>query len=185
MGKGQFAELTAGLLARKGEAMPAAAGFAAHNVVSTRFGAEKEVSKSLPKEAEAGVIDRPLTAEERNVSEPNFDTGQEMSQLSPRDAQAYLEGKLRADTASVFEELECDHLPRVRKTGSPKKRAAVTLRLNTTQYLCLKMAGAKLRRTNQDILVDALDMYLASLADGELKDCTCLQKLIKEELSMK
>ena len=184
MAKGQFAELTAGLLARKGEAMPAAAGFAAHNVVSTQFGAQNEKAEPVKTQAAAGVIDRPLTPQEQHAVEPKVDVERDVSQLSPRDAQAHLEAKLRADSATVFDELECDHLPRVRKTGSPKKRAAVTLRLNTTQYLCLKMAGAKMRRTNQDILVEALDMYLASLADNELKDCSCLQKLIKEELSM-
>jgi len=185
MAKGQFAELTAGLLARKGEAVPAAAGFAAHNVVSTKFGAKDKPAETTPVQQDAGVIDRPLTSQERDTAKPDSDKGKDVSKLSPREAQEHLEAKLRADSATVFDELECDHLPRVRKTGSPKKRAAVTLRLNTTQYLCLKMAGAKMRRTNQDILVEALDMYLASLADGELKDCTCLQKLIKEELSMK
>jgi len=185
MGKGQFAELTAGLLARKGEAVPAAAGFAAHNVVSTKFGAQDSAPDVKQQEPDAGVIDRPLTSQERQAAAPKADKQNDVAKLSPREAQEHLEAQLRADSATVFDELECDHLPRVRKTGGPKKRAAVTLRLNTTQYLCLKMAGAKMRRTNQDILVEALDMYLASLADGELKDCTCLQKLIKEELSMK
>ena len=185
MAKGQFAELTAGLLARKGEAVPAAAGFAANNVVSTTFGPPKPATAPVQAQPDVGVIDRPLTSHEREGAESKPDIKKDVSKLSPREAQAHLEAKLRADSATVFEELECDHLPRVRKTGGPKKRAAVTLRLNTTQYLCLKMVGAKMRRTNQDILVEALDMYLASLADGELKDCTCLQKFIKEELSMK
>ena len=62
-------------------------------------------------------------------------------------------------------------------------RAAVTLRLEPTRYLCLKMAAAKTRRTSQDILTIALDRYLKSISNQELDDCVCLKKLINGEPS--
>jgi hypothetical protein len=65
---------------------------------------------------------------------------------------------------------------------NPQKRAAVTLRLGEIRYLCLKMATAKLRTTNQELLTEALDKYLQSLAADTLKDCTCLRKLIEEDI---
>jgi predicted DNA-binding protein len=41
---------------------------------------------------------------------------------------------------------------------------AVTVRLDPERYERLKIHGAKTRRTNQDILVEALDAYFAAKA---------------------
>lgn len=42
---------------------------------------------------------------------------------------------------------------------------AVTVRLDPNRYERMKVHGARRRRTNQDILVEALDRYFASLAE--------------------
>ncbi len=42
----------------------------------------------------------------------------------------------------------------------PKDTVAITVRLDEDRYVQLKVLGARTRRTNQDILVAALDAYL-------------------------
>jgi hypothetical protein len=51
------------------------------------------------------------------------------------------------------------------KPGAPKGTGgtiAVTVRLDPERYEKLKLHGIRTRRTNQDILVQALDAYLAN-----------------------
>ena len=55
-----------------------------------------------------------------------------------------------------------------RRRSCPPRGAAgtiaVTVRLDPERYERLKIHGAKTRRTNQDILVEALDAYFAAKA---------------------
>jgi predicted transcriptional regulator len=50
-----------------------------------------------------------------------------------------------------------------RGAGAPPP-PPVTVRLDPERYERLKIHGAKTRRTNQDILVEALDAYFAAKA---------------------
>ncbi len=60
------------------------------------------------------------------------------------------------------------HVPHDHATA-PRRRTAVTVRLDETRYLRLKLTGARLHRTNQDILTAALDAYLAVLGVEEIE----------------
>ena len=217
MSKSDFASLTAGLLARKGEALPAAAGFTSQNVVSTNFGESQAVAEDIcqdmalaqhlpkPSVKEAKAPDTPPVPKPSKrpkiVAQKSAEAAEKPAEpiVKPVQAKAEkvapkaVESQAKPAPKSVVAKPSfgkrgevdcepCDQIDTIRKTADPEKRAAVTLRLDPTRYFCLKMAGARARRTNQDILTEALDLYLAKLSDEELKDCNCLRKFIREEL---
>ena len=220
MSKSDFASLTAGLLARKGEALPAAAGFTSQNVVSTNFGQSQAVVEDICQDMALAQHLPKRSAEDAKTAEPQIApkakpahkpkvVAQKPAEAPAKPAASIVKAlPAKADKPMArgaeskappappkpvvakpafgrrgAEECEpCDQIDHIRKTADPEKRAAVTLRLDPTRYFCLKMAGARARRTNQDILTEALDLYLAKLSDEELKDCNCLRKFIREEL---
>lgn len=53
-------------------------------------------------------------------------------------------------------------------------RAKLSLRLDRERHLRLKIAAAHLGRSNQAILLDALDSYLEKIAPETAIDCVCL-----------
>lgn len=186
MSKGSYAALTAGLLARKGEAVPAAEAFSVEGVVSAHPPRRTEskkgskwtdidpaAAKTEPK-AVAAATKMPEVAEVASDSHAN----------SVAKSQPKLPAKVKpADSPKRHHIIDpCTLISEHHAWDDPHKRAAVTLRLGETRYLCLKMATAKLRTTNQEFLTEALDYYLQSLAGDVMKDCLCLRKLIEEEV---
>lgn len=152
MSKPKFASLTAGLLARKGEAAPAAPshGFALlrglsrgpesapapeHNIFKDERvpPLRRDCAEALPREKDAATTSFRVVASDHGAN---------------------------AHTVAV-------HLPHHEKAA--RKRTAVTVRLDETRYLRLKLTGARLHRTNQDLLTAALDAYLAALGVDDIE----------------
>lgn len=164
----KFAALTAGLLARKGEAHPASAlaatedlepldqGFvrhpAAEPVIRARFGAAGEpravtsvadIQRSIEAALLGGEVDAAVMT--TPVSPPAPETPRERCEACPGDA-------------------------------DDERKFHVSVRLKRGRYLRLKLAAASLHRPSQDIIGEALDRYFASLGKDVLGDCPCLGK---------
>ena len=60
--------------------------------------------------------------------------------------------------------------PSGRKTAAPEliadKPVALTVKVDQPRYEALKVLGARTRRSNQEILLAALDVYLQDAGDG-------------------
>jgi hypothetical protein len=64
------------------------------------------------------------------------------------------------------------HLP----DGDGAARARLTLRLDETRHLRLKLTSAHLQRSLQEILTEALDRYLDQVSPEMLSsNCVCLK----------
>ncbi|MEM9122191.1 MAG: hypothetical protein AAGB03_02615 [Pseudomonadota bacterium] len=57
---------------------------------------------------------------------------------------------------------------------APNRRHAMTLRIDPERYVRLKIAAAKLRKTSQSILTEALDQFLDDLDPAVCDSCDCL-----------
>ena len=152
--KRPFAPLTAGLLARKGEAVPAGAHFS--------------VEGSMPS--------RSVARSERRPS-PAAKTSAPASSAKP--AATGANGKTAKASAVPGCSSSCTPMTVVKRPRGAGQRAAMTLRLDEVRHFCLKIAAARTRRTSQDILMSALDFYLAALSKDELAGCNCLKELLK------
>ncbi len=186
MSKGSYTSLTAGLLARKGEAVPATSSFNGENIISAHPPRRPLTSTSIPPGpsawAKSGFV---LSQHESQGPHQNESGEAPQSEADSEHARQAASAAPPTDTDSnaAHAEEDCDPCVPLAAlaTGDDGvgRRSSVTFRLNATRYLCLKMAAAKLGRTHQDILTAALDMYLKTLADDALSDCSCLQQLIK------
>lgn len=173
MSKGQFAPLTANLLARKGEASPAALVIPLEGMAPTRR--RTGIMQQANGAAKMSMVSSTETPKNSKVTKSKSSNGTAHKTKNRTQRSKHLPWD--CDTSCNPNGL----LPRrTDKFG----RAAVTLRLDPALYLCLKLVSAETRRTSQDILTDALTEYLRSTAKRELKDCTCLKKLINGELAI-
>ena len=228
MAKPQYASLTAGLLARKGEAHPAAVDLANHGV--KRDPSEDAKTDSAEQDTQDDQKSKLSTVAARRLPQlmdPIWEKRHQEQQSKPAVEEPFPDSVHELEDAEVRKRVEmireelnrasmsrkaalsqeeakpkskpakkpkasakakalpvCDGLKKT-KTQAQKRskkiaRAAVTMRLDPSRYLAMKLVGAKLSRTNQSILLDALDMYMKSLTENELSDCNCLKKIIKE-----
>ena len=190
MSKNTYTSLTSGLLARKGEAVPATTSFNGENIVSAHPSKRPLNSTSIPPTPSAWANSGNILSQESEQDphsnshpHPQKEIPVEEPPRAPRVNNGYAEEPLpsagsHAGNAQGSEDCE-SYVPLAAGENGTSRRSSVTFRLDATRYLCLKMASAKLGRTHQDILTAALDMYLQSLADDALSDCSCLQQLIK------
>ena len=148
----KFASLTAGLLARKGEAEPALEPFAHARVAGT--------SARQMGPGERHALDRKSDARAPRPAE----------RVSAPDDVARLKPMPRA----VEEKLFAENCPRERIATNPK-RAAVTFRMSVHDFLRLKLGSAELERSSQDIIIDAVEAYLDAHDVERLDDCRCLK----------
>ena len=180
MSKGSYAELTAGLLARKGEAVPATASFNGENIISTQQMRRHLSMLPRGKENWHEISDDDVDPRNSAAHIPVDAAPDDQTASAPPQASHAPKAAVNNDT-----DAPCDPcVPLAALAGGDDhivRRQAVTFRLDTIRYICLKMATAKLHRTNQDIMIAALDMYLKSLSENALGDCACLQKLINGE----
>jgi len=165
----RFASLTAGLLARKGEAEPASTPFAEQFLVrvgasgpdmkahagyrqegpTVTSAAPKQAFRFLPRVAPDPVEPPPLIA------------------LSPSAAPPAL---LDDDMSE----------PRCTPCAAPhgedaSKTFHVNLRLKRPRFVKLKLSAALLRRPAQDIVSEALDQWFEKLPPEVLGDCACMR----------
>jgi hypothetical protein len=63
-----------------------------------------------------------------------------------------------------------------RPAGKGERRAAVTFRMNTRDFLRLKLGAAELNMPAQDVIIEALEEYLDARGVESLRGCVCLEK---------
>jgi hypothetical protein len=170
--KPKFASLTAGLLARKGEAHPAA-------------------TSELTDELTRGSYLQTSTSSERHVEEPRLPTASEQQALLVKAFETpELTSRewLRAPVAPAIREplrvpvvCHSDEDSAQRCASCPsdpldERRFHVSVRLKRGRYLRLKLAAASLHRPSQEIIGEALDAYFSKLGSDVLGDCPCLHR---------
>ena len=187
MAKPKFASLTAGLLARKGEAHPAAETFAAMAAVSSPTAAGVGLVRdplSYKKAPELSLQDELewMTTVAPASEGPVHSQDSETDDAVPPSARIVERPRIRTlfamePPAANIEAL----LKRIAK--SPKnhpgpseipatsgRRVAVTVRLDEAGYLRLKLAGLRYHRTSQNIIMKALEAYLTALGVEPVDD---------------
>ncbi len=182
----RFAALTAGLLARKGEAEPAMDVFnhARIDPVSARQmepGARHEINRQPAGEGHAAQIDP--------ISDSN-DVREEWRRVkpaAPAQTKAVIEDAPRMppknparapDSQTELPQPQkefAENCPR-QKIAISAKRAAVTFRMSVHDFLRLKLASAELEVPSQDIILSALDSYLDVKGVERLDNCRCLRE---------
>ncbi len=188
----KFASLTAGLLARKGEAEPVVTPFA--DQLLTRVGSPDAAAgiRTLPPMAhphihmhvEPGAPAKPPVAKSLNgQAAPIF--GAFGSRMAQEIARSREEGLLRNPKHPVVEGHhahdeedaaggDCGSCvgPVVEEGG---KTFHVNLRMKRPRFVKLKLSSALLRKPVQDIVAEALDAWFARLPTEVLGDCACMK----------
>lgn len=172
MTKGKFAALTAGLLARKGEAAPTAH----RSLAAPREEALHETAHRRPPALKLGQPIDLAQLIERAVA-PSPATLNAVVPPAPQPKTAPIPRPRPAPAThppSLPRVFGLSHvLPEPRRTAEAApvpQRTAVTVRLDEGRYFRLKVTGARFHRTNQDILTRALDAYLTALGIEEFDE---------------
>lgn len=166
----RFASLTAGLLARKGEAEPAMERFSHARIDA---GSAREMGPG-----ERHVLDRKGASEPAPVQiDPIGDpeSKEEWQRVRPVRTKAF--GAAPAAEGGAEKEF-AENCPR-EKIAKSVKRAAVTFRMSVHDFLRLKLASAELESTSQDIIIEALDSWLDRKGVERLDNCRCLAEAAK------
>ncbi len=142
----RFASLTAGLLARKGEAAPAATPFGEQLLM--RVGSQRADIQGLTPMAHPG------SAKADAVSK------RPLYEVMPVD-----EERLETPCGS------CVGQP----SDDPGKSFHVNLRLKRARFVKLKLSAALLRRPTQDIVSEALDLWFEGLPSDVIGECACMK----------
>ena len=195
-GANRFATLTAGLLARKGDAAPALGLFAHGRVAS---GASRRMPPRSRRE-----IDRPAANDSPPVPvaaaklrtpsgpSPHAQIDDLVADVEPHaaprpspaldDAPRIVRSEPASDDggeqAPAVNRGFNEGCPR-KKTAARCKRAAVTFRMSVHDFLRLKLAAAELEMASQDIVVNAIEAYLDAQGVERLEDCRCLARTAK------
>ncbi len=150
-----FASLTAGLMARKGEAAPAPAhldGVAIHS---------------------HGVAREPLSVAERDLSHTQEPAPVTHNQL-----------RRRATRRATVATGDCCELPLPRAMTEPLPeghKSTVTTRLDPERVRKLKILAARMGATNQKVMLAALDHYLDYACEVLASECPCLARSMAED----
>jgi hypothetical protein len=190
----KFASLTAGLLARKGEAEPTSTPFA--DQLLTRVGAPAADIRALTPmhghhvhaHVEPGMAQKEeglkVHAQAAKASEFTsiFGTfGRRVVQEAARQEAALLAKPPAPPALSVVAAEEEEHAenqcgacpgPGVEESS---KTFHVNLRLKRQRFVKLKLSAALLRRPVQDIVSEALDQWFEKLPPDVMGDCACLK----------
>lgn len=176
MSKARFASLTAGLLARKGEAEPAATPFA--DQLLTRVGMPAHEVHLSPMRrphhggTQAGFGQRhaqpviPPDVPSFFTDPPDPEYPPPPSVLEPVGRVYPLRPKSPAQTDAA-----CGNCPSPEDAG---KVYHVNLRLRRQRFVRLKLAAALLRRPVQEIVSEALDAWFAQMPDDVKGGCACM-----------
>lgn len=185
-GPARFASLTAGLLARKGEAAPALEPFANARMAP---GSAREMGRGerhrLDRRANDG--DGRRAAGEAGHA-PHWELPRPPAAAPPRslDHRGPHSPHTHEPAAHGSKIREPDHHGKDNPctesmAGCPRKaqaakKPAVALRLSTHDYLRLRLAAAELETSAHDIILAALDAYLDEKGVERFDECLCLQK---------
>ena len=147
----KFASLHAGLVARKGEAMPAITNPSMSYVDQNRNGWDQ--SRPLATVSNTAVADRMLSI--RSFTETD------RSAPEPEDG-----NKTRPQVKPAIYKDNTDHHARPYR---------LTFRMGHNQRRRLRLVSAQTDQSLQHVLSDALDKYLDGLCACSLKECACLR----------
>lgn len=186
----KFASLTAGLLARKGEAEPSSTPFA--DQLLTRVGApavdmrpmipNTHINKLAHLEhqvehapAQPVVPMRPYTVFARRPAQvspmPAVDDPCDPPMAMPLGPTSLVLHHDEDDAAHARACASCSPT-----TEDATKTFHVNLRLKRGRFVKLKLSAALLRRPVQDIVGEALDAWFDKLPKDVLGDCACMQR---------
>ena len=170
----KFASLTAGLLARKGEAEPVVTPFA--DRLPTRVGAPDapaDVRMLTPprvhRYVEPGAVSKPQAPKiPGEVASPVFGA------FGRRSAQ-----QLAAESVHAHEDddpagANCG-VCAVQPADEAAKSYHVNLRMKRPRFVKLKLSSALLRKPVQEIVAEALDAWFDRLPPDVLGDCACMK----------
>jgi len=176
----RFASLTAGLLARKGEAQPAASGFSRDMTNSLSAAAE---GPSEPPKASVGETGNEPAKEaapraglrRRSVAEVLGQAKQSEDKEAARPT-----SKPPAEDQDPCAEA-CPDTVAAEPSGaeppySEPKRTTVSVRLEASNYIKLRLAAAHLGKTQAEVIGAALELYLRALEPHLTTQCACLRK---------
>ena len=172
--EGRFAALTAGLLARKGQAEPAMAAFS-HARIDPLSARQMEPGErhTLDKRAAGEEVILPGHVEPIDDANNVREEWQRVAPLPP--AKPEDAARMNPKHASGGEESDgfAENCPR-KKIATSTKRAAVTFRMSVHDFLRLKLASAELEIASGDLIIDALDRFLDEKGVERLDNCRCL-----------
>ena len=185
MSKLKFASLTAGLLARKGEAEPSATPFAEQ--LLTRVGAPavdlrpmiQNTPQRSPMSLSSPVFGRRAAHE---VDHPHHEPAETPPPAPPPLTMPVLvPAALAPAPLQVIEDEhhELHHEARCGTCPGPSAEDAhktyhVNLRMKRMRFIRLKLTAALMRKPVQDIVSEALDAWFDTLPGDVLGDCACL-----------
>jgi hypothetical protein len=174
----KFASLTAGLLARKGEAEPASTPFA--DDLLTRVGAPAaDIRPMTPMghhhhHVQAQPHAAPPPAAKPLAPKPASDSVTTAFGSFGRRAPADIE-RVRHDLALVQADDADNHCAACIAPEDAAKTFHVNLRLKRPRFVKLKLSAALLRRPVQEVVSEALDQWFDKLPPDVLGDCACLK----------
>jgi hypothetical protein len=146
--KPKFASLTAGLLARKGEAHPAATSELTDELTRSAY-----LHTSAPNEREVEEPRLPTANEQQALLAKAF----EAPEPAPRDWQRAPRSPFASDALRAPPVFDCGQDSAQRCASCPtdpldERRFHVSVRLKRGRYLRLKLAAASLHKPSQDII---------------------------------
>ncbi len=173
----RFASLTAGLLARKGEAEPASTPFA-DQLLTRVVSPEPDIqglTPMLPAPTKGAVA---KTAEPQDPASGAFGKRILYEVTSPRQEVVRI-AEPPPPPPLLHEEDEHHEGVCGPVAGSgledPAKTFHVNLRLKRARFVKLKLSAALLRRPVQDVVSEALDNWFEKLPPDVLGDCACMK----------
>jgi hypothetical protein len=176
MTRPRFASLTAGLLARKGEAEPAATPFA--DQLLTRVGMPAQEVRLSPMPRHTGFGHRQaaptiLPDVPSVFTDPLDDLPPPAPVLEPVRRIVALRPLPPAEPQAVPQPAAdaCGNCPSPEDAG---KVYHVNLRLKRQRFIRLKLSAALLRKPVQDIVSEALDAWFDKMPDDVKGGCACL-----------
>lgn len=171
----KYASLTAGILARKGEAEPTATPFA--DQLLTRVGCPAPEIEGLTPMHGHGA--KPPLARPLDSATSAFGSfGRRMTAEAAKSEPARAVHPALSVVPVLDDEEHTDAHCVVCPGPSPEeagKTYHVNLRLKRKRFVKLKLSAALLRRPVQEIVAEALDNWFETLPGDVLGDCACLK----------
>ena len=168
----RFASLTAGLLARKGQAEPVTTPFA--DQLLTRVGTPSEDIRALTPMPHGHPASK---AKALKPVEPAGSFLGTFGKRLPHETDRLQDLPPVAPVLHEEEENADNHCGSCigQPLDDPGKTFHVNLRLKRTRFVKLKLSAALLRRPVQDVVGEALDQWFDKLPAEVMGDCACLR----------
>jgi len=177
----KFASLTAGLLARKGEAEPVSTPFA--DQLLTRVGVPDEAADvraltPMPHplvhtHIEPGAVKKPPVPKPLNDSVTSI-FGTFGKRSTQEIARALVMPAVPAHEEEEHADNHCGTCPGP-SADDAAKTFHVNLRMKRQRFVKLKLSAALLRKPVQEIVAEALDNWFDRLPSDVMGDCACLK----------